>query len=259
MNGATDWIPCPDEVGKTVINPVKLFVVLTQADPHPKFPGWTSPRALLCKLSALPVLLSVETPLGCTVCRSYLQPFWSDGPRRHYSAWSCSSAPCLGVSKLGSQPGKTLGFRILIRQICTPLNFLVRVCPPTWFCRWVRLMFGLIIWVLKVWTLPAKTHTVIAANPFSILHHNWLLAHRFPCNSYGVRSELGLPQSDPDAGRHHLSPWVLFSHWRYQRLMADLSAWYSTGLGKGQHIHVTTSLTLLMQSSLVSAIQGGML
>lgn len=131
---------------KTVLNPVKLFVVLTQADPHPKFPGWTSPRALLCKLSALLVLLSSQIPLGCTVCRSYLQPSWSDGTGRHYSVSICGSAPCLGVGKLGSQAGRILGFRILNRQICTPLNFLVRVCPQIdsagkWDCC-LGLLFG---------------------------------------------------------------------------------------------------------------------
>lgn len=166
MNGATDWIPCPDAVGKTVLNPVKLFVVLTQADPHPNFFSWTSSRALLCKLSALPVFLSSQTPLGCTVCRSYLQPSWSDGARRHYSVWSCSSALCLDVGKLGSQAGKTLGFRILIRLICTPLNFLVRVCPQLGFTDEWDCCLGLLFryWRYEL-CLPRPTHQLLQ-NPF---------------------------------------------------------------------------------------------
>lgn len=53
-------------------------------------------------------------------------------------------------------------------------------------------------------------------------------------------------------------PWVLFSHWRSQRLRGDLSMRCCTGLGKEQcSQHVAASLTLLMQSVLVSVEQGG--
>lgn len=59
MSRATNWILCPGTVGKAALKPAKLFVVLTQTNEYPKFYGPTGPLALLCKLWALPALLSL--------------------------------------------------------------------------------------------------------------------------------------------------------------------------------------------------------
>ena len=50
-----------------------LFVVLTQADPCPKFPGQIGPLALPCRWSALPAGLSVGAFPGYMA----FQVFWS--------------------------------------------------------------------------------------------------------------------------------------------------------------------------------------
>lgn len=43
-------------------------------------------------------------------------------------AWSCDSAPCLGMCRLGSRAGKTC-LRIQTRQISSPLSSLVKTYP----------------------------------------------------------------------------------------------------------------------------------
>ena len=53
MKGVTNLIPGPDTVGDTTLKPLKIFVVSTQADLHPKFPGQTGPLVLLCNLLIL--------------------------------------------------------------------------------------------------------------------------------------------------------------------------------------------------------------
>lgn len=70
-----------------------------------------------------------QVPLDCTVSRSCSLPFWSDGPEDTvHRGWGCDSAPCLWVGKLGSKrAGKTPHLRIQMRQVYTPLSFLVRV------------------------------------------------------------------------------------------------------------------------------------
>lgn len=50
--------------------PVKLFVILTQVDLHPKPHRWTGPLAFLCKLLALPALLWAQASLGCAAPES---------------------------------------------------------------------------------------------------------------------------------------------------------------------------------------------
>ena len=44
-----------------------------------------------------------------------------------HSGRGCDSAFCLGMGKAGSRTGKTPSLMILIRQICTPPNSLVKV------------------------------------------------------------------------------------------------------------------------------------
>ena len=47
----------PIHSGEAALNLVKLFVVFSQANLNPKFPGQTRSLTLLCKLSALPAFL----------------------------------------------------------------------------------------------------------------------------------------------------------------------------------------------------------
>lgn len=73
-------------VGETALMLVKLFVDLTYADLHPKFPDQAEPLALLCKLLALPTHLLAQGLLDHTFSRSCLQPFWSDRAGRYSTA-----------------------------------------------------------------------------------------------------------------------------------------------------------------------------
>ena len=84
-------------MGETTPKSVKLFVVLTQADLHSKFPEWTGPLALFSKLSSLHTHLSAWVTLGHIASRSCCQPFPSGGARGH-------SPHCVGLW-LGSLPG----------------------------------------------------------------------------------------------------------------------------------------------------------
>lgn len=53
--------------------------------------------------------------------------------------------------------------------------------------------------------------------------------------------------------------WALFSHLRNWRVRGALSMWFHSGLGKGQYGQcVATSLILLVQSVLVSVVQGAL-
>lgn len=52
---------------------IKLFVVLTQANPYSKLPGHREPLALLCSLLALPAYLSARALLSY-LCNQILLP-----------------------------------------------------------------------------------------------------------------------------------------------------------------------------------------
>lgn len=113
---------------------------------------------------------------------------------------SCDLAPCLGVGRLGFRARKIPHLRIQIRHICIPPRSLIRLHPhfdsaDEQRC-WLRLLlrhcrYELSLLGYECWLLQAPSH---------FLSHSQILsdwAHRLPYNSLSVRSEWGLPQSDP--------------------------------------------------------------
>ena len=60
----------------------------------------------------------------------WMLPFWSDGPEDGlHRGWEHNSVSCLGVVKLHYRAHKSAHLRVQIRQVCTPLNSFIRVCP----------------------------------------------------------------------------------------------------------------------------------
>ena len=133
-----------------------------------------------------------QVPLDCTVSRSCSLPFWSDGPEDTvHRGWGCDSAPCLWVGKLGSKrAGKTPHLRIQMRQVYTPLSFLVRV-----FLQLGSALSKATGWHYYLSTtsvnLICQDLCVLVVASLSLLHHRFLVVEssRDPCHSCGATSE----------------------------------------------------------------------
>ena len=130
----------------------------------------------------------------------FASPSGQRGPENTvHSRWGYDSVPWLHTGKRGSWASNTPCLKIQTRQICTPLNSLVRVCPQPGSTnkqshRW-RLLCGHYRYELS---LPRSTYRLFPASPLSLSqsHLQWLS----PADSstpYSVGSEEGLLRSDP--------------------------------------------------------------
>ena len=70
-DGAMNQSPCLSATRKVAPKLLRLFVLLTQADPPPKFLGWTGPLAWLWGWSPLSMCLSAQALLGYVVASGH--------------------------------------------------------------------------------------------------------------------------------------------------------------------------------------------
>lgn len=112
---------------------------------------------------------------------------------------------------------------------------------PTWFCRWAKPLIGITAWVLQLWT-QSKIHalTVGSSSLTLSLSHSQILSldlADFPVVPMVQDQNRGFYKvtiRQEGAGCPH---WVLFLHWRHQRLRENLPDWWCAGLEDGQCDH----------------------
>ena len=72
--------------------------------------------------------------------------------------------------------------------------------PPSWLCRWAKLLVVITVWVLQVRTQSANIQGLVAvsSSPFSVtIKLQVVKPCIFPCSPCGVRQEWGLPRCHP--------------------------------------------------------------
>lgn len=112
-----------------------------------------------CVCSACPPLGASTAGLLCF--QELLLPFWTKGAGRTLcNRWCYHFVSHLAVEKPGSRAGKTPQLRICIRQICTA-KFPSQNASSLWFCRLVKLLFGITTWALQVWIWCAKIRELV--------------------------------------------------------------------------------------------------
>ena len=153
-------------------------------------PWMSRAMALPCKLLALPAHLSTQALLDGTTCRCCLQPFQSDGDRRHCIVGRADSIPQLRLGRPGSRASRT-SQRTWIRQICTPLlSFLVSVHPWLGPADEKSCWLGLLLGTTDVNSVKIPVLAVASSPPFSLTARFLVVApHRFSWNPHGARSE----------------------------------------------------------------------
>ena len=126
--------------------------------------------------------------------------------------------------------------------------------PPSWFCRWAKLLLGSSPWVLDIGSQPVKTSVLPCCKP--LLPSLWQSDSKWsspkgpPGYFSGVRPELELPKNNPQ-------------FWRTSILGSfppgkTVESGELASLGEGWcSQHAVAPLTLRMQSLLVSVMQEG--
>lgn len=149
-------------------------------------------------------------------------------PETLHSRWA--GTPLLawarGMGKPNTRAGKTPHLRFQIRQICTLSSSLGQSASPAWSHRWVSVRIT--PWALKVETRPTKICVLLVAGsyPISVSQMPSDGAPQIPLQFLWCKIIVGGPIKQPKMlGDGWWSPWILFSHWRKQRLRRDLSAW----------------------------------
>lgn len=125
---------------------------------------------------ALWMISYVFLPLGSSTAgphssRSCCQPLWSGGAGRHSVRWVALWLTTLsGCGQIGLSIEKTSILRIQIRQICTLLSSLFRMClwlgPADGITTWSLQVGEITTWSLQVGIWSAKIHVLVVA-PFS--------------------------------------------------------------------------------------------
>lgn len=146
-------------------------------------------------------------------------------PETLHSRWA--GTPLLawarGMGKPNTRAGKTPHLRFQIRQICTLSSSLGQSASPAWSHRWVSVRIT--PWALKVETRPTKICVLLVAGsyPISVSQMPSDGAPQIPLQSLWCKIIVGGPIKQPKMlGDGWWSPWILFSHWRKQRLRRDL-------------------------------------
>ena len=107
------------------LSPVRLFVVLTQADPLRKFLGQTEPLVLLCRRSALPAIFCSWVLPGSAASRCSSLAFWPGGAGSYHSAL----LPRWGKNRLQGQEEDLNQADVYLTK------FSGQTVPPSWLCR----------------------------------------------------------------------------------------------------------------------------
>lgn len=179
-----------------------------------------------------------------------------------HSGRGCDSAFCLGMGKAGSRTSKTPSLMILIRQICTPPNSLVKVhqglgSVDEQSC-WLRLLLG-----HHRYKVSQPRYVPVVINPYPLLCHS-----QIPCDQalqmalkspWGeIRVEAPTKRSTMLVGGGPACPHrVIFSHRSNRSFSKDLSVVLRWSWGEAGWSTRSCFPDPLMQSVWVSVLQGG--
>lgn len=107
--------------------------------------------------------------------------------------------------------------------------------PPSWLCRWAKLLVVITVWVLQVGTQSANIQRLVAvsSSSFSVtIKFQGVKPCIFPCSPCGVRQEWGLPGCYPQHWGQLMS--TLGSLFPLKGLREDLLVWCCASWGGGR-------------------------
>lgn len=124
---------------------------------------------------ALGVVCSACLPLGlsCVASRSWQQPFWSGGTRRHSpqqaGLWLNTLPECGQTRPWGWQ---NCSFQILSQTDLHPTKFHGQCVPSNLVLQMSKAASWDCTWALNLWTCSTKIYVPVVASPSPLLHHS---------------------------------------------------------------------------------------